>query len=217
MRLKIISFDVEGTLITHRFSEIVWEEAIPKLYSEKEGISIDEAISCVMEEYNKIGEERMEWYDIKYWFDYFGLNDYEKLLNRHKNEISCYPEVQQTLQELSENYRLIVNSNSPREFLELETEKFKRFFHHIFSAPSDFRQVKTIDFYRTICDVLKIKPEEMAHVGDHWVYDFVAPREIGIHAFYLDRKLEKQNEHIINNLKELKIVLEKLEIQRAKG
>ena len=40
-----------------------------------------------------IGEERVEWYNIKYWFDRFRLTDYEELLNNYKHEISYYPEV----------------------------------------------------------------------------------------------------------------------------
>lgn len=60
MRFKIISFDVEGTLITRRFSQIIWEEAIPRLYSKKFGIDIDEAKAHIMREYNKVGEERIE-------------------------------------------------------------------------------------------------------------------------------------------------------------
>lgn len=207
----MISFDAEGTLITRRFSEIIWEEAIPRLYSEKKGIIMDEAISYVMKEYDKVGDERVEWYDIRYWFDYFGLDDHEKLLNMYKHEISYYPEVQQILGELSKDHKLIISSNSPREFLEIEIEKIERYFHHIFSAPSDFKQIKKTDFYRSICDILNIEPAEMVHVGDHRVYDFIVPGEIGIFSFYLDRKGEKHDELIVKNLEEFKVKLEKIE------
>lgn len=210
MRFKVISFDVEGTLTTHRFSEVIWEQAIPRLYSEKKGISLREAISYVFNEYEKVGNERIEWYDIRYWFDYFGLDDYKNLLAKYKHEISYYPEVRKTLEELSKNYRLIISSNSPREFLELEIEKIKVYFNKIFSAPSDFKQVKTADFYKAVCDILGIKFEDMVHVGDHWNYDFVVPRKTGIYAFYLDRK-GKSNEFVVNNLRDFKIKLRKLE------
>jgi FMN phosphatase YigB (HAD superfamily) len=109
------------------------------------------------------------------------------------------------------DYRLIISSNAPREFLEIEIEKIERYFHHIFSAPSDFKQIKKTDFYRSICDILKIEPAEMVHVGDHRVYDFIVPGEIGIFSFYLDRKGEKHDELIVKNLKEFKVKIEKIE------
>lgn len=212
MRIKVVSFDVEGTLITRRFSEIIWEEAIPKLYSEKVGISLDEAKSYVMEEYDVVGEERVEWYDIKYWFDRFGLTDYRNLLDKYKHEISYYPEVQQVLEELSRNYKLIVNSNSAREFLDFEINKVKKYFHRVFSAPSDFKLVKkTVNLYLRMCDILRVKPTEMVHVGDLWTDDFVTPRKIGILSFYLDRKGEKRGEFIVKNLEEFKTAVKDLE------
>lgn len=203
MRFKIISFDVEGTLVTRGFSEVIWEEAVPKLFSEKAGISFNEAKAYVMKEYDKVGEERTEWYDIKYWFNRFGLNDYEALLNSCKHEIFLYPEVPQVLEKLSKNYTLIINSNSAREFLNLEVENIRRYFHRVFSAPSDFRQLKKATaVYQKVCDSLKVEPAEIVHVGDRWNDDFVAPRKIGIVAYHLDRAGQRSDEFVVKDLAE---------------
>ena len=202
-KIKIISFDVEGTLVSHRFSEVVWEEAIPRLYSEKKGIDFNSAKSFVFNEYDKIGEDRTEWYDIDYWFNRFGLTSYWNLLIQRAHEISIYPEVHQILNELGKNYALMINSNSAREFLELEISKIKSNFSHIFSAPSDFKQTKKSTLvYSEICKFLKVKPKEMAHIGDNWTHDFIAPRKIGIVSFLLDRTKEKQGEYIVHDLKQ---------------
>jgi len=212
MKLKIISFDVEGTLISHRFSETVWEKAIPRLYSEKKGINFDSAKSFVFSEYEKIGEDRIEWYDIKYWFNRFGLTNYRNLLKQHTPEISIYPEAHQVLNELKKYYMLIINSNSAREFLELEISEIKSNFSHIFSAPSDFKQTKKSTLvYSEICKFLKVKPREMVHIGDNWTHDFIAPREIGIMSFLLDRKKEKQGEDIVHDLNQFHRKIRELE------
>lgn len=212
MRFKIISFDVEGTLISHRFSEIIWEEEIPKLYAKKVGFSLSKAKSFVKKEYNKITEDRVEWYDIQYWFNHFGLKNYQKLLNDHKRKIFYYPEVQSVLEDLSKKFKLIISSNSAREFLNLETERVRKYFHHIFSAPSDFRQIKkTTDVYLRICEFLEVTPSEVIHVGDNWSHDFITPRKIGLLSFYLDRKECKRGEFFVYNLKEFNIRLSKLE------
>jgi putative hydrolase of the HAD superfamily len=98
---------------------------------------------------------------------------------------------------------LVVSSNSGREFLELELEGVRRYFHTVFSAPSDFNQTKkATDFYLKVCSDLGIDQSEMAHVGDHWVFDFVVPRSVGINAFYLNRKGERQDEFIVKDLRQ---------------
>ena len=172
---------------------------------------MDKAKAYVMQEYGKFGEGRIEWYDIKYWFGRFGLTDYEKLLSCYKHEISYYPDVPQVLEELSKNYTLAISSNSSREFLELELERVKKYFHRVFSAPSDFKQIKNAsDFYLKVCSSLGIVSSEMAHVGDHWVFDFVTPRRVGVKAFYLDRRDERQDEFVVKDLEEFSVELEKL-------
>lgn len=211
MIFKIVSFDVEGTLATRRFSQVIWEEAIPKLYSEKTGVSFEEAKAHVMGEYAKVGDGRVEWYDIRYWFSHFALADYEHLLDSHKQEITLYPEVSRVLRDLGKNHKLIVSSNSSREFLKFELEKLEKNFYRVYSATSDFRQVKkTSQVYRKICNFLGIQPFEMVHVGDLLEDDFNAPRKAGVFAYHLDRTAKKSNEFVVKDLEEFKARIEKL-------
>jgi HAD superfamily hydrolase (TIGR01549 family) len=209
---KIVSFDVEGTLTTRRFSQVIWEEAIPKLYAEKIGLSFEEAKEHVMREYAKVGDGRVEWYDIRYWFNHFALADYEHLLNNRKQEITLYPEASRVLEDLGKNHKLIVSSNSSREFLKFELEKLQKYFYRVYSVTSDFHQVKkTNQVYRKIGNLLGIKPSEMVHVGDLLEDDFNAPRKAGVFAYHLDRTAEKSNEFIVKDLEEFRARIEELE------
>jgi hypothetical protein len=52
--LKIVSFDVSGTLIDFNYVEHVWNEAIPQLYARKKGISYEESKDYVLSEYDRI-------------------------------------------------------------------------------------------------------------------------------------------------------------------
>ena len=114
-----------------------------------------------------------------------------------------YPEVAQVLEELYKDYMLIINSNSAQEFLDFETKKVKKYFQHIFSSPSDLKEIKkTSSVYLKICEILRVKPSEMVHIGDSWDDDFIAPRKIGITAFYLDRENKEQGEFVVKNLTE---------------
>jgi hypothetical protein len=42
-RIKVVSFDADGTLVTPDFSQAVWYEGVPSLYARKNGISFQEA------------------------------------------------------------------------------------------------------------------------------------------------------------------------------
>ncbi|RLC91027.1 MAG: HAD family hydrolase, partial [Chloroflexi bacterium] len=58
---------MNGTLTRDRYAELVWGEGIPSLYSRLNGVSLDEAKEYVFGEYDRVGEGRVEWYDIRYW------------------------------------------------------------------------------------------------------------------------------------------------------
>jgi len=73
---------------------------------------------------------------------------------------------------------------------------------------------KSNGFYARVCGILDVKPQEVVHIGDHWIFDFVNPRKIGMNAYYLDRNMGKNksrnrnakegiDEFVISDLDEL--------------
>jgi len=189
--MKVISFDLDGTLVDSEFNDLVWYYGIPELYGKRHNISLETARELVSGEYQKIGDKMVEWYDIKYWFEYFKLpGRWENLLEEHRDKIRAFPEVKEVLEDLVQYYDLIVTSNAAREFVEVEIREaeIEDYFVRIFSATSDFRQVKkTPQFYEKICNIMGTKPSNAVHVGDHYEFDYVVPRGLGIEAYYLDR------------------------------
>lgn len=77
--IRVVSFDLEGTLVDMTFSDMVWNEGLPKLYALKAGLSLAEARRIVLGEYARVGENRIEWYDVYYWFRRFELPDDPKI------------------------------------------------------------------------------------------------------------------------------------------
>ena len=212
--VKVFSFDVDGTLVSPGFVDCVWLQGIPKAYAEKEGLSFEQAFEYVKSEYDKIGEHRIEWYNIDYWLRKFDLDiPYETLFKKYEDEIMIYEEVESVLTVLKEEgYELILSSNAATEFIEFQIKPIKKFFSHVFSATSDFGEVKkTNGFFARVCEILDVKPQAVVHTGDHWVFDFLNPRKIGITAYYLDRarkrnvkdEVKNDDEFVISDLSEL--------------
>jgi putative hydrolase of the HAD superfamily len=201
--VKVVSFDVEGTLVTPDFSYAVWFEAIPEHYAEKNGIDFELARKTVEAEYGKVGDQRLEWYDVRYWFDKLGLGIPDQVMKKCSSRVCYYPEVKEVLTSLSGRYKLVVASGSTRDFLHHLLQDIEPYFTRIFSSLTDYKQLKTSEFYLKMCQTMGVKPGQVVHVGDNWQFDFVAPSEVGIQAFYLDRKRQTKYRRSLTNLVEL--------------
>jgi len=203
---KVLSFDLDGTLVNHDFSTAVWREAIPSLVAEQRGMDIAQAKKWVFGQYDSVGEGSLEWYDLAYWYDRFGLReDWQETLRRHRPLIRLFPEVQEVLGALGRVYPMIVLSNASHPFLreEMAFSGLDGLFRHAVSATSDWGEVKkTSSFYRGVCDHFGLDPREVIHVGDHWEFDYVAPQGAGIEAYFVDRSGQRNSPGVVRDLAE---------------
>ena len=204
--MSIISFDLDGTLVTDEFSQTVWHQGMPELYAEQHRCGFEQAKELMVGEYNKVGDDALEWYDIQYWFHRFNLQgDWKNLLTKFTHHIRTYPEVPEVLEQLSRRYQLMITSNAAREFLntEIEAAGIAPYFKHVVSATSDFMHVKkNREFYRKLCRMLDVGTNDLVHVGDHYRFDYLVPCEVGIKSFYLDRSGNRAGPFMVGNLKE---------------
>ena len=205
-QIELISFDAEGTVVTADFSQTIWHEAIPALYAQKKGLDLAQAKRHIAEEYGKIGDQRLEWYDIEYWFSYLGLGSSEPVIQSCMGKIDYYTEVTEVLSSLASEYKLIVASGTPLELLHCLLRDVKHYFVRIFSSVSHYRQLKSPDFYLRICEEMGVEPSQVIHVGDNWQFDFLNARQIGINAFYLDRS-GRNHQESISDLTQIKRLL----------
>ena len=204
--IKIISFDLDGTLVTSKFADLVWLEGLPKIYSIEKNVGFDEAKNILIKAYDEIGEEKTEWYDLQYWFNRYNLNsNWEKLLDKYRYAISLYPEVKKVLENLSKKFELAIISNAKREFIDitLNQTNIGPYFNNIFSSTSDFHEVKkTVDFYTLVLKKLGISNNEIIHIGDHDYFDVVVPRSLNILSYHLVRDNKIYGKNVVHNLKE---------------
>ena len=204
--IKVISFDLDGTLMKGTYADLVWLEGLPKVYAKEKNIEFEKAKRYLQQMYDEVGDNKVEWYDLEYWFNRFNLGSHWKdLLEQYKYAIELYSEAPTVLKRLKEKYDLIITSNAKREFIEIELEEtnLRTFFTAVFSSTSDFHKVKKVaDFYTMVCQNLNIHTTEMIHIGDHKEFDYIIPKNIGIHSFYLNRKKINNEEYVVYDLKE---------------
>ena len=205
-QIELISFDAEGTVVTPDFSEAIWHEAIPALYAQKKGLDIAQARRHIAEEYGRIGDQRLEWYDIEYWFSCLDLGSSEPVIQSCLDKIGHYPEVTEVLSSLASEYKLIVASGTPLKLLHCLLRDIKPYFVRIFSSVSHYRQLKSPDFYLKLCEEMGVEPSQIIHVGDNWQFDFLNARQAGVNAFYLDRS-GRNHQESLSDLIQLKSLL----------
>ena len=206
MTVSTVSFDMNGTITQGGFVDLVWHEGVPALYARTRGLPLDAARRIVHQEYDEVGEQRTDWYDIRYWFRRFRLGeDWTGLLLSYRDQVAPYPEAAEVLERLSRSYRLVVTSNASRDFMDIELAAagLDRYFTDLFSCTSDLGEVKkTPEVYARVCRALSVSPREMAHVGDHELFDFAAPSQLGIRAFHLDRTAASGGGFVVRDLRE---------------
>ncbi|MCX7857332.1 MAG: HAD family hydrolase [Deltaproteobacteria bacterium] len=183
---KVVSFDLDGTLVSQEFGDMVWNHGIPLEYAKKFGVSFEEAKKFVIYEYGLVGDGDILWYDIKYWIGRLGLDvKVEDLFNRYEKHIRLVEGAKEILEKLKGKYILILSSNAARIFVEKELRYtgIESYFDYVFSATSDFKIVKKEkEFYRKVMGMLKVSPQEIIHIGDHPVFDYEVPTSLGIEA-----------------------------------
>jgi putative hydrolase of the HAD superfamily len=205
--VRIISFDLDGTLMQPDFGNMVWLEGLPRIYAREKNIHFAAAKKELMQAYDQLGKERREWYDLLHWIKKLHLSiTPQDLLAIYKKFIKPYPETKEVVSNLSKHYSLIISSSAMKEFITMELEQtgLRQYFSHIYSSTSDTDYVKKNPaFYRMICSRLQISPSELVHVGDTKLLDVDAPRKIGIISYYLNRETVSEKRYVIRSLKEL--------------
>ncbi len=201
--IRIISFDMDGTLIPKRFPDRFWLEEIPKLYSEEKDVDIEQASEMIIKEYEKVGKTDIRWYLTDFWFDKLGLENRDReILEDIREDYDLYPDAKDAIEKLSRDYELIIISRGTKLFIETGLGEFSGYFSRQFSTVSDFQSpIKSPDIYRDVCRDLEIEPDTMIHVGDDPEQDYENPKEVGITSFLLDRDGGKKN--AIEDLDEL--------------
>ncbi len=207
--IKAISFDLDGTLADEKFDDFIWWQEIPKLYAEKHKLSFENAQDKILASFYR-GEwiEKIpwnQWTDIEYWMNKHQLGDWKPLLENAKKHVGVFDDVTETLKTLHKKHKLVIISNANQKFLnaKLDVLGLRKYFDTAYSCPSHFGIRKSKPVFQKILEELKLKPHELAHVGDDHDGDYLTPHELEINAFHLMRGRKRTGKHEITSLSEL--------------
>jgi putative hydrolase of the HAD superfamily len=210
---RIISFDLDGTLVDRSFDDALWFSEIPKLYAKRHKLSFEEAKRQCTAAFKEVGDRSLDWYDLFYWFSRFKLGGKAQAQKASKALcplIKPYPDAAPCLEGLKKRgFTLVLVSNASRHFLETKIgcTGLAKYFSKTFSVTSDFRKVKkSQDVYARVCGELGVLPTALVHVGDHIDFDYAVPRKLGIRAILIDRTGESNgdaSEDVVKSLSEI--------------
>ncbi len=204
-RVRVVSFDLDGTLVEEAFDWAIWFEEIPQRYAAKYALSLEEARRRVLAEYRAL-EGHPRWTDIGFWFERFELGDWQEATAARVHLIRPFPETREVLQALFPRYRLVIITQAESKFhtLKLSASGLASYFEAVFATPDHFGKLaKDEAVYTEVLCRLGVAPAAMIHVGDHPEYDYALPRRAGIAALLLDRRREQQGPDVIHSLCEL--------------
>ena len=219
MPAKILSFDLDGTLIDINFDRFLWYEELPRLYSEQNGVPLEKAREVFLSEYREVGLNRIEWYDLSFWVARLDIRvEPQKLVSDLRHKIAVYPDVLPSLKKLKrEGRRMVVFSNTPKMFLQakIKTDGLDGYFERLISASSEYSKVKCHEgAFKRLAEELGVKTSDILHIGDSFELDYVPALREGCAAVLLERpeipaerKIMQKGVRKIASLLELEAVL----------
>ncbi|MDP8023035.1 MAG: HAD family hydrolase [Nitrososphaeria archaeon] len=179
---ETLSLDLCGTLDDCNVYNHMWYSVIPEMYAEAKGMNFEKAKSAVTKAYKEVGPSEIEWYLPSYWINRFGLN-YEEFLKKCEN---VRVQVPYELKKLKNKYRLILSTNVSKEVLKFSL--LENFFDEIYSSVDLGYPKKDERFWKAVIDKENVKPFEIVHLGDDYVYDYLIPSSLGIRSKLSDLK-----------------------------
>lgn len=187
--IKYVSFDLQGTLSSSKFSDYFWLEMLPKLYAKHNKIGLEEAKTYLKDYFKKIGKYDIKYYDNKYW---------EKELDFKTEEVLESMIIKPSFNKIIDlidkiDLPIIIITTTTSVFVDYELGSKKDKFYKIYSCCDDFHiGGKTKEVYNRVLSDLNIKKDELLHIGDNLEMDIDNCNQAGVKAIYYDLSKEEK-------------------------
>ena len=112
-QIDTILLDMDGTLLDKYFDDHFWEEYVPKIFAETNGLSEKDARKILLQRYQSV-ENTLQWTDLDYWSERLGL-DIPELKCKIDHLIQVHPYVVDFLdyiKSINKEVHLVTNAHS---------------------------------------------------------------------------------------------------------
>lgn len=72
-QIDTVLLDMDGTLLDSYFDDYFWEEYVPQVFAEQNGLTPQEARKALLNRYRRV-EKTLQWSDLDYWSEQLGLD-----------------------------------------------------------------------------------------------------------------------------------------------
>lgn len=128
--IDTVLLDMDGTLLDLHFDNHFWQEHVPAVWAENNGMDLAEAKDRLAPMYRQ-HSGTLNWYCVDFWSDQLGLD-----IMQHKAEvahkIAYRPKAEQFLQRCkseSDDVRLVTNAHRKVLTLKIKHTKLDQYFH----------------------------------------------------------------------------------------
>ncbi|HJR76482.1 MAG TPA: HAD-IA family hydrolase [Nitrospiraceae bacterium] len=117
-----VLLDMDGTLLDRHFDNVLFEEALPQRYAERQALPVDQARRSLMAMYQSV-EGQLEWTDLAYWSRRVGI-DVVALHRELDYLIAFLPGAKEFLARLRQSgKRITILTNAHRAGVEIKAAK----------------------------------------------------------------------------------------------
>lgn len=188
MPYKIISFDLQGTLTDAAFSDEFWLEYLPRTYSQKHRLTVEEGKKQLGALFHQYGKYDYRYYSVKYWLQELKITEsFSEIVRDFKHQPYFYPEMAKLVQELSSKIPLIIISTTTYDFIDIELVSERKYFQHIYSTLDDLHLAgKSSEVFLAIAQSLQVTPSEILHIGNNKEMDISNAQKAGVQVYWFD-------------------------------
>lgn len=182
--IDTVLLDMDGTILDLAFDNFFWLEHMPKIYGDKNGLSLEESKKLLASSYGEY-QGTLKWYCLDFWSEKLGL-DIPKLKLALKDRVSFRPGAIAFLKFLkNNNKRVFLATNAHPKTLEIKLLSAK--FHDYFDALTsshEFGYPKEVQAYwQALQRQISFDPERTLFVDDS-VKILHSAKDFGIRHVY---------------------------------
>lgn len=162
-----IFLDLDGTLLDKYFDDYFWEEYLPQVYAEKNGVPAEESRKLLLATYKSV-ENTLDWTDLDRWSEKLDL-DIEELKREIDHLVQLHPYVTDFLfhaRKKEKELHLVTNAHPKALKVKLEKVKIGHAFDSIVCSQDVGFAKEQVEFWSELEKILPYDRKRTLFVDD---------------------------------------------------